>query len=112
MPLARIKKDDTVFIRSGKDKGKRGKVEAIVRDDTGRREDRVIVAGVNIVKRHTKPNPRVMQAGIIEKNAPIFISKVQLVCTRCDKPTRIRTDWSPDGKKVRFCKECGEQIDR
>jgi len=112
MALARVKRDDTVYVISGKDKGKRGKVESIVRDRSGRREDRVVVAGVNLVKRHMKPNPRVMQAGIIEKNAPIFISKVMLVCTKCEKPTRVRTDVAPDGKKARFCKQCGEQIDR
>lgn len=110
MALARIKKDDTVYVLSGKDKGKRGKVESVVRE--ARREDRVIVAGVNIVKRHTKPNPRVMQAGIVEKNAPLFISKVMLVCPRCDKPTRVHTDMTPDGKKARFCKKCGEAMDK
>ena len=110
MALARIKKDDTVYVLSGKDKGKRGKVESVVHE--ARREDRVIVAGVNIVKRHTKPNPRVMQAGIVEKNAPIFISKVMLVCPKCDKPSRVRTDMTPDGKKARFCKNCGEVMDR
>ena len=110
MALARIKKDDMVFVLSGKDKGKRGKVESVVHE--ARREDRVIVAGVNIVKRHTKPNPRVMQAGIVEKNAPLFISKVMLVCPRCDKPTRVRTDHTPDGKKARFCKHCGEAMDK
>ena len=110
MALARIKKDDTVFVLSGKDKGKRGKVERIVHEQ--HREDRVIVAGVNIVKRHTKPNPRVMQAGIVEKNAPLFISKVMLVCPKCEKPTRVRTDSTPDGKKSRFCKQCGEAMDK
>jgi large subunit ribosomal protein L24 len=110
MALARIKKDDTVFVISGKDKGKRGKVERILHEQ--HREDRAIVAGVNIVKRHTKPNPRVMQAGIVEKNAPLFISKLVLVCPKCDKPTRIRTDQTPDGKKSRFCKVCGEAMDK
>ena len=110
MSLARIKKDDTVFVISGKDKGKRGKVETILHEQ--RREDRAIVAGVNIVKRHTKPNPRVMQAGIVEKSAPLFISKLMLVCPKCDKPARMRTDWTPDGKKARFCKSCGEVMDK
>jgi large subunit ribosomal protein L24 len=110
MALARIKKDDTVFVLSGKDRGKRGKVETVVHE--ARREDRVIVAGVNIVKRHTKPNPRVMQAGIVEKNAPLFISKVMLVCPRCDKPTRVHNGATPDGKKARFCKKCGEAMDK
>ncbi len=107
MSLARIKKDDTVFVISGKDKGKRGKVEAIVTE-----RHRAIVTGINVVKRHTKPNPRVLQAGIIEKNAPIHESKLMLVCTKCDKPTRVRTDWTPDGKKARYCKQCGEIIDK
>jgi large subunit ribosomal protein L24 len=110
MSLARVKKDDTVYVLSGKDKGKRGKVESVVHET--RREDRVIVAGINIVKRHTKPNPRVMQAGIVEKSAPMFISKLMLVCPRCDKPTRVRTDNTPDGKKARFCKHCGEAMDK
>ena len=107
MSLARVKKDDTVYVISGKDKGKRGKVESILVD-----KGKVIVAGVNVVKRHTKPNPRVMQAGIIEKNAPLHLSKVMLVCTKCDKATRIRTETTPDGKKARFCKRCGEIIDK
>jgi large subunit ribosomal protein L24 len=110
MSLARIKKDDTVLVISGKDRGKRGKVESVVRED--RREDRVIVAGINIVKRHTKPNPRVMQAGIVEKNAPLFISKVMPVCPSCDKATRVRTSVTPDGKKARYCKHCGESMDK
>ncbi|MDE3075022.1 MAG: 50S ribosomal protein L24 [Chloroflexota bacterium] len=107
MSLARVKKDDTVFVISGKDKGKRGKVESVLVD-----KQKVIVAGVNIVKRHTKPNPRVLQAGIVEKNAPLHWSKVMLVCTKCEKPTRVRTDWTPDGKKARFCKRCGDIIDK
>ncbi|MHB8620289.1 MAG: 50S ribosomal protein L24 [Chloroflexota bacterium] len=107
MALARIKKDDTVFVLSGKDKGKRGKVESILVE-----KQKAIVAGVNVVKRHTKPNPRVMQAGIIEKNAPLQLSKLMLVCSKCDRPTRIRTDRTADGKKVRYCKKCGEIIDK
>lgn len=110
MSLARVKKDDTVFVLSGKDKGKRGKVEQIIHE--ARREDRVIVAGVNLVKRHTKPNPRVMQAGIVEKNAPLFISKVMPVCPKCDKPTRVRAGTTTDGAKTRFCVRCGESMDR
>jgi large subunit ribosomal protein L24 len=110
MALARIKRDDTVFVISGKDRGKRGKVERVVRE--AKREDRVIVAGINIVKRHTKPNPRVMQAGIVEKNAPLFISKVLPVCPNCDKPTRVRSGEMPDGKKARVCKQCGEAMDK
>lgn len=110
MALARIKKDDTVLVISGKDRGKRGKVERVVHEE--RREDRVIVAGINIVKRHTKPNPRVMQAGIVEKNAPLFISKLMPVCPNCDKATRVRTAETPDGKKARYCKQCGEAMDK
>ena len=110
MPLARVKKDDTVLVISGRDRGKRGKVERVVHEQ--RREDRVIVAGVNIVKRHTKPNPRVMQAGIVEKNAPLFISKVMPICPSCDKATRVRSSEAPGGKKTRFCKHCGEAMDK
>ena len=90
-------------------KTNRGKLLSIDKD-----ANRVRVEGLRLVKRHIKKgrdraNP---EGGIIESAGTIALSSVSLVCPNCDKPTRVRTDWSPDGKKVRFCKECGEQIDR
>jgi large subunit ribosomal protein L24 len=74
-----------------------------------RKEDKVMVEKVNMVKRHTKPNPYVNQpGGIVEKEAPINVSNVAVVCDACTKPTRIGYKKTEDGKKVRYCKKCGE----
>ncbi|MBI2954219.1 MAG: 50S ribosomal protein L24 [Chloroflexi bacterium] len=101
----RIKKEDTVLVIAGKDKGKRGKVHRAFPA-----EQKVLVSGVNIVKRHTKPKPNVRQAGIIEQEAPIQVSNVALICGKCDRPTRVGMRLLGDGTKVRFCKACGEVI--
>ena len=75
------------------------------------KEARVIVSGLNIVKRHTRPTGRVQtQAGIIEREAPIHISNVALVCQHCDQLTRVRYDFTPEGEKVRVCRRCGESL--
>ncbi len=103
----RIKKDDTVEVIYGKDKGKRGKVLNVDRDD-----DRVIVEGINIVSRHMRPTQDMPQGGIIENEAPIHISNVMLVCPRCDERSRIGVDVLNSGKKVRVCKSCDEVIDK
>ena len=106
-PKTHVKKGDTVLVLTGKDRGKRGKVVSVFP-----KEERVIVEGVNMVKRHTKPNQRVMQGGIIDKEAPIHVSNVKVVCARCGEPTRIGRVWLDDGRLVRKCKECGEVIDK
>ncbi|MGM0444835.1 MAG: 50S ribosomal protein L24 [Bacillota bacterium] len=103
----RIKKDDTVEVIYGKDKGKRGKVLNVDRD-----EDRVIVEGINIVSRHMRPTQDMPQGGIIENEAPIHISNVMLVCPRCDERSRVGVDVLDSGKKVRVCKSCDEVIDK
>jgi large subunit ribosomal protein L24 len=103
----RIKKDDTVEVIYGKDKGKRGKVLSVDRE-----EDRVIVEGINIVSRHMRPTQDMPQGGIIENEAPIHISNVMLVCPRCDERSRIGVDVLDSGKKVRICKSCDEVIDK
>ncbi|QTA38692.1 50S ribosomal protein L24 [Thermosipho ferrireducens] len=103
----KIKKGDTVQVLSGKDKGKVGEVIAVIP-----KEDKVIVRGVNVVKRHQRPNPQLRQGGIIEKEAPIYVSKVALVCPDCGKPTRVGFKFLEDGTKVRYCKKCGEVIDK
>lgn len=107
MKKYRIKKDDRVMVTSGKDKGKVGKILNI-----DKKHDRVLVEKVNMVKRHTKGNPYAQQpGGIVEKEAPIAISNVMLLCQACTEPTRIGYRYTEDGKKVRFCKKCNEIVD-
>ncbi|MGM0410750.1 MAG: 50S ribosomal protein L24 [Bacillota bacterium] len=103
----RIKKGDQVEVISGKDRGKRGEVLKVIPDD-----DRVVVEDVNIVHRHQRPTQDMPQGGIIENEAPIHISNVQLVCPHCDKKTRFGVDVLDNGKKVRVCKKCDEDIDK
>ena len=106
MQASRIRKNDKVIILTGKDKGKIGKVMKILR-----KKDRILVERVNMVKKHQKPNPYQQQAGgIIEKEAPVHASNVMLVCDSCAQPTRIGYRYTADGKKIRFCKKCNEQI--
>ncbi|BBD07128.1 50S ribosomal protein L24 [Desulfovibrio ferrophilus] len=107
MKKFKIRKDDKVMVISGKDKGKVGKVLKIQK-----KKDRILVEKVNMVKRHTKANPYTQQpGGIVEKEAPIHISNVALLCDACTKPTRVGFKEVADGKKVRFCKKCNEVID-
>ena len=96
-----IRKDDTVVVLSGKDKGKQGKV--LVADPKNRK---VIVAGVNVATKHQKPRKQGEEGGIIKRETPIYASKVMLVCPKCGKPTRVGHAFV-DGKKMRACKKCG-----
>ena len=98
-----IKKGDTVYVNAGNDKGKTGKVLEMLRD-----KDRVIVEGVNMVSKHTKPNPKNPQGGIVKQEAPIHISNVNLM-DAAGKPTRVGHKLE-DGKKVRIAKTTGEEI--
>jgi large subunit ribosomal protein L24 len=102
----KIRKNDTVVIIAGKDRGKKGKVRRALP-----REDKVIVEGVNMIKRHSRARRAARQAGIIELEAPIHISNVAIVCNKCGKPTRIGFRFLEDGKKVRICRSCNEVID-
>jgi len=102
-----VKKDDTVMILAGKDKGKTGKVLRVLPD-----KQRVLVENLNIIKRHTRPTQRNSEGGIIEKEASIAISNVQLVCTSCNKPARTGQRSLDDGSKVRYCKKCNEIVDK
>ncbi len=102
----RIRKGDTVMVLSGKDRDKKGRVLVIMP-----KKEKLVVEGVNIVKKHQKPSRKYPQGGIIEKEFPIYISKVMLVCPKCDKPTRIGARILENGKKVRVCKKCKEVID-
>ena len=100
-----VKKGDTVVVLSGKDKGKQGKVITSMPS-----AGKVIVEGINKVKRHTKPNLKVPNGGIITKEMPLPACKVQVVCPACNKPTRIAHK-QVAGKNVRVCKHCGEVVD-
>ncbi|OGO04317.1 MAG: 50S ribosomal protein L24 [Chloroflexi bacterium RBG_13_54_9] len=102
----KIRREDNVLVIAGKDRGKKGKVHRIFP-----KENRVLVEGVNVVKRHTKPRGTVRQAGIVEREAPIHLSNVMLICTRCDRPTRVGFRLLEGGGKVRICRSCHEQID-
>jgi large subunit ribosomal protein L24 len=103
---AKIKKGDQVIVISGKDKGRRGAVVEVLDDD------RVVVESVNMVKKHTRPNPQAgKQGGIVEKEAPLHVSKVAIFNPATKKADRIGFKTLGDGKKVRFFKSNGEQID-
>jgi len=101
-----IKKNDKVMVRTGKEKGKIGTVLNVDVE-----KERVIIEKTNMVKRHTKAGPKSAQGGIIEKEAPVHISNVLLVCNKCAEPTRIGKRLLEDGSKVRVCKKCGELLE-
>ena len=100
-----IKKDDTVVVITGKDKGQRGKVLTVIP-----KEGKVVVEKINLVSRHTKPRKQGDEGGIIQKEAPLYACKVQRVCPKCNKPTRPAHKLLADGKKVCVCKKCGAEI--
>jgi large subunit ribosomal protein L24 len=102
----RIRKDDTVVITTGKDRGKKGKVRRAFPN-----EDKLVVEGLNMIKRHSRARRATRQAGIIEMEAPIHVSDVMLVCNKCGNPTRVSFRFLDDGKKVRICNSCREVID-
>lgn len=103
---SKIKLNDQVEIIAGKDKGRVSKVIKVLRN-----ENKLLVEKVNVIKRHTKPNNTNQQGGIIEKEAPIHVSNVMLVCPQCSKNVRVGKKFLEDGQKVRFCKKCGETIE-
>jgi large subunit ribosomal protein L24 len=100
-----IRKNDTVVVLSGKDKGKEGKIIEVHPQD-----GKVIVEGVNKAKRHKKPRKQGDPGGIITKETPIYASKVMRVCPKCEKPTRAAHGVAKDGSKIRVCKKCGAEI--
>ena len=104
MKKLHIKKGDTVYVNAGNDKGKTGKVLSV-----NPSKDRVIVEGVNVVKKHTKPNSKMPQGGILEQEAGIHISNLQLIDPKSGKPTRVGYKMVDD-KKVRYAKKSGEEI--
>ena len=128
-----IRKGDTVVVLAGKDAGKRGKVEQVIRRQAAPSSARsvfrrgsaaggvsVVVEGLNIAKRHTKPRqsagttdrvPKMQQGGILDIAQPIPVGKVMLICTNCGKPTRIAHATLDTGRRVRVCRHCGEQLE-
>ena len=99
-----VKKGDTVVVLSGKDKGKQGKVLEVMP-----KSGKVVVEKVNVVSRHTKPRKQGEQGGILQKEAPIYACKVQKVCPKCSKATRVAHKVE-NGKKTRVCKKCGAEL--
>lgn len=102
----KIRKDDTVLVIKGKDRGKKGKVRF-----AHPKKQQIIVEGINFIKKHSKARGAVRQAGIIDLEAPVHISNVMLLCDKCNKPGRIGFQKLGDGRRVRICRACHEVID-
>lgn len=101
-----IKKNDTIIVLAGKEKNKQGRVLSV-----SPLKEQVLVEKINVIKRHMKPSRKYTQGGIIEKEAPLKVSNVMLICPKCSKPTRIGNTVLQTGKKVRVCKKCREVMD-
>ena len=103
-----IRKNDNVVVTTGKDRGKRGRVLRVLPE-----KNRVVVEGVNFIKRHTKPNPqRNVKGGVVEREASLHASNVQLVCPECGQATRLGKKILGDGRKVRICRKCEGVVDK
>ena len=103
-----IRRNDTVLVTAGKDRGKRGRVLKINPDT-----NRVLVEGVNVISRHTRPNPgKNIKGGIMKREAPLHASNLQLVCPECGKQARIGHKILEDGRKVRTCRKCEGVVDK
>ena len=103
----RIRKNDTVMVVAGKERGKTGKVLRVIREN-----GRVVIERLNVVKRHQKPRGVQSPGGVVEKEASIHLSNVMLMCERCNAPTRIGVRRLESGDRARMCRRCGEVIDR
>ena len=103
-----LRKNDNVLVVTGKDRGKRGRVLRVIAD-----KNRLVVEGVNLIKRHTRPNPQKnVKGGIVEREAALAVSNVQLVCPECSNPTRIGKQILDDGRRVRICRKCKGVVDK
>ena len=107
MQATHVRRGDVVGVITGRERGKRGKVLRVLTD-----KGRVVVEHVNMVKKHQRPTQKLRQGGIIEREGALALSNVQIVCARCDKPSRTGITILSDGRKVRSCKRCGEAIDK
>jgi large subunit ribosomal protein L24 len=102
-----IRKNDTVLVIAGREKGKRGKVLFVLPA-----RQRVIVEHINMVKRHQRPTQKLRQGGIIEREAPLHVSNLMLVCSKCDRATRIGVRVLADDRRARVCRRCGDIADK
>ncbi|MCX6806793.1 MAG: 50S ribosomal protein L24 [Candidatus Berkelbacteria bacterium] len=103
----KLKKGDQVLITTGKDKGKKGKI-----GDAFSKTNKIIVSGINIVKKHTKATKKNPHGGVVQVERPLFTSNVALICPRCEKPTRIGYKILEKDKKLRICKKCKESVEQ
>ena len=101
-----VKKNDQVMVMAGKEKGKSGKLLRIIA-----KKDGALIEKVNFVKRHSRPSGQNRQGGIIEKEAPLPLSNIMIICAKCTVPVKVGRKILDDGKRVRYCKKCGEHID-
>ncbi len=106
MAVLHYKKGDEVVVLSGKDKGRHGKIQKVLPQASS-----VIIEGINLAKKHAKPTKANPQGGVIDKALPINIAKVMVICSGCNKPTRIRRERAVDGALVRICRHCGRTLD-
>jgi len=104
--MANIKRNDTVLVIAGKDKGKKGKVLRVIKD-----KNKLVVESVNVYKKHQKPTPANQEGGIVEKSMPIDVSNVQPVCPKCSEKTSFRRKEVEGGKRVRYCNKCSQTVD-
>jgi len=101
-----IRKNDSVMVITGKERGKTGKVLRVIPD-----KDAIIIERINLVKRHSKPRGPQQPGGIVEKEASIHVSNLMIMCDKCNAPVRIGKKTLSDGKKIRICRRCGEALD-
>jgi large subunit ribosomal protein L24 len=106
MALRRLRKDDTVMVIAGRERGKTGKVLRVLPE-----RNRVLIERINLVKRHTKPRGVQQPGGIVEREASLHLSNVLPICGRCNKPTRVGHRRLEDGRGLRVCRRCGELLD-
>jgi len=102
-----VKKNDLVMVMAGKEKGKSGRVLKVLPE-----KEKVIIEKINFIKRHTRPHGQQRRGGIVEKEAPLHLSNVSLLCEKCNKPVRIKHRVVEGDKKVRVCQKCGESFDK
>ena len=102
-----LKKNDLVMVIAGKEKGKSGRILKVFS-----RKNRALIEKINFIKKHTRPSGQTRQGGIVEREAPIHVSNVMVICEKCNLPIRVGKKILDDGKKVRVCKKCGELLDK
>ena len=103
-----VRKNDNVVVTTGKNRGKRGRVLKVVPT-----RNRLVIEGVNFIKRHTRPNPqRNIKGGVVEREGSVHASNVQIICPECGAPTRIGHQLLGDGRKIRICRKCDGAVDK